>query len=109
MDHETEQTFRGMNSVIMNLAIMFTWAVCALFHVTLVVIFLIVVWFLEIDKAELQTALTNFYHQHKILPNLVSTLGVAGLVLLAWVWFYIKMWKKAFAMFLAHYVWKDVE
>lgn len=86
MDRETEQTFRGMNSVIMNLAVITIWTICALFHVTLLTVFLFAIWFLEIDKTELLTAISNFYRQHEFLPNLASTLGVAGLVLIGWFW-----------------------
>jgi hypothetical protein len=108
MDQEIEQTFRGINTITMKLAVMFAWTVCALFHVTLIVLFLSVVWFLEIDRIELQAAMINFYHQHEVFPNLVSFFGVSVAGVIVGIWVYLKLWKKAFTMFLAHYVCKDI-
>jgi hypothetical protein len=83
-------------TIISNVYVVLMWAIFAIFHLALLVLFLLAAWMFSLSpEALLATAMKVYHATH--LESILGFLGLVGVSLATLLYFYIRLWRWGFA------------
>ena len=97
-----------LHAVLLQLSVVVMWLTFAIFNFALILLALLFFWLLSITPTELFAWVDGFY-QSAHLGIFVSTLALFGASLATVLYWYSRLWRKAYSAIVTPYLFKDID